>query len=94
MRGPLDEPDLDHNLRLHPMRPQTWQTNGLCERRFRNFHFVELLAEFEQQLRVEPGSDLSSEDKLVIFVMSNEQRAKTNTFPLWIGETTDYEILR
>src|SRR6185503_20065935 len=94
VRGPLNETDMDHDLGFHPVGTQTRQTFGFRERRLWNFDLVEPGAEIQKQFRVEAGSDLARENEVVVLVMTDEERAKTDSLSLRISETADEKILR
>jgi hypothetical protein len=68
---------------------QAWQTDCLCDWRLLYFEFVQLRAQIEQQLCIESGSDLPREDEVVVFVIPNQQRAKSYSLALRIRETTE-----
>src|SRR6185369_2896381 len=46
------------------------------------------------QFRVEAGSNLARENEVAVFVMTDEERAETDSLPLRIRETADEKILR
>ena len=94
MRGPLDETDLDHDLRLNPVRAQTRQAGPFCERRFRNLELVQLRAQIEQQFGIESGSDSAGENEITVFVMTDEKRTESNALALRIRKTTDDKLRR
>ena len=64
--GPLDEADLDDDLRTDPVSAQTRQTDRFGKGRLRYFERVELLAELKQQLSIEAGADLAGENELIL----------------------------
>ena len=93
MDRPFNKADIYYDLRLDPVLPHTRQTDGSREWRFWYLEFVESLAQIEQQFRIESRSDLSREDEVVAFVVSNQQCAETHSFALRIRKTTDEKIL-
>src|SRR5262245_25076517 len=92
--GPLDKPDLDHDLWFYPVRAQPWQANGFGKRWFRNLELVQLGAQFEQQFGIESGTELSCENEITVFVITDQQRAETYTLTLRIRETAHQESFR
>src|SRR5690349_3766632 len=93
MAGPLNESDLDDDLGADPMRAETRQADGFGEGRLRYFERVELLAKLTQQLRVEAGADPARENEIIAVVIADQQGAEADALSLWIGETTDDELL-
>src|SRR5215216_4938210 len=94
MYGPLNESNLHGDLRLYPVRAQSRQTFGYSEWRFWNFEFVELFAQIQEQFRIESSSDLSRENEVVTFVITNQQRAQADALALRIRKAADQKILR
>src|SRR5688572_321511 len=76
VNGPLDEGDLDNDVRLHPVGAETRQSCSGGERRLRDLEPVEACSQLEQQSCVEPGADLSGEDEVLSLVVADEQGAK------------------
>src|SRR5215216_5303026 len=94
VHGPFDKPNLHLDLRLYPVCSHTRQTNRTRERWFLDLECVELRAQIQQQLRVESSPNLSSKNQIVIFEITNEQRAQTNSLALRIRKPTHEKILR
>jgi len=94
VHGPFDKPDLHLDLRLYPVCSHARQTNCTRERRFLDLQLVELRTKIQQQLRVESSSNLSSKNEIVVFEITNEKRAQTDSLALRICKSTDKKILR
>jgi hypothetical protein len=92
--GPLDETDVDRDLWFDPVRAQSRQAFGFGECWFGNFELVQLRAQIEQQFSVESSSDLSRENEIAVFVITNQQRAQADPLTLRICKTTDKKVLR
>src|SRR5690349_2146900 len=95
--GPLDERDLDGDLRTREVRAAR-QAHRASERRRRDGERVEALAQREQPAGVEPGADLPGEPQLARGVMPysvpDQQRAEALARALRIGPAADHELLR
>jgi hypothetical protein len=52
-----------------------------------------LCAQIEQKLRIEAGADFAGEDKVVPFVITNQESAQACAFALRFGEAADHELL-
>ena len=92
--GPFDKANLDADPWLDPMRAQSRQPFRFGEWCFGNFDLVQLRAKIEQQFSVKPGSDLSRENEIAVFVITNEERAQADALALRIRKTTNNEVLR
>src|SRR5689334_8705402 len=62
---PFDEGHLHHDLRSHPMCPQTRQPLSCREGWRRDFEPIQARPQIEQQFGVEPGANLAREDQIV-----------------------------
>src|SRR5215467_733508 len=92
MHGPLDEPDLNDDLRTHPVS-LAGKAFRFRERRLVDGDGVEPLSQVEQELCVEARADLAGEDEVAIMVIPDEKRAETHARALRIGESADDELL-
>src|SRR5437899_4980510 len=93
VRRPLDEPDLDDDLRPNPVSSNARQALPTGERCRGDFKRVQAFAQIPQQLRIEPGSNFAREQQVVTPEMTDEQCAETNSRALRIGETAHDEFL-
>src|SRR5688572_5743230 len=91
--GPLEKGNLHHDLGLYPVSPDPRQAGCFREGSFGDLDRVQSPAQLEQQLRIEPRADFSREHEIVSFVVANEQRAEPDTSALWLGKSTDDELL-
>src|SRR4051812_16556989 len=94
MLRPFNERDLNDDLRLHPVRANARQSSPLGERSLVDFGAIELRTQLVQHLCIEARSHLSGENKVVAFVVSDQQRAKSSARAEWVGEAADDELLR
>src|SRR6185369_2255928 len=94
MCGPFDKTDFDDDLRFDPVRAQSRETDGFGERRFRNLEVVQLCAQIKQQLRIKTGANPARKNELAVFIMTDEQRAESNTLALRISKTADDKVVR
>src|SRR5688500_9136409 len=94
MCRPLDEGNLDDDLRPHPVRANPGQPDRFRERCRGNLQRVEALAEVEQKPGIEARADLARKDEVVIVVVADEQGAEALASALWIGKAADDELLR
>ena len=75
MHRPLDESHLDHDPRLHPVRPKARQANALRKGRLRDLDRIEAGTQIAEEPRIEAGADLAGEDEIRF-------RGTRNTFAL------------
>src|SRR5438034_6703542 len=94
MHRPFNEADVHNNLRTHPMCPQARQPDSFGKWWLRYLQMVQLCAQIQKQFGVEAGADLSGEDEVVSFKVTNQKRPEANTLALRIGEPTHNEFLR
>src|SRR5215213_5332601 len=93
VHSPLDECDLDDNLRFYPVRTQARQTDRPGKRTLRNLERAEPCAEVQQHLRIEAGADLAGEHEIVAIEIPHEQRSKPDASALGVCEPADHELL-
>jgi hypothetical protein len=70
--GPLDECDLDDELRTNPVRPDTRQAGRFREWTGGDFDGVHARAQIQQLLRIESGSHLTREYEVVAFKVAEQ----------------------
>src|SRR5438034_10108645 len=89
---PLNKTYLHDDLWADPMSANAGQTDGGGERGLRNLDLIELRSEVEQQCGIKAGANLACEYKILVSVIADEQRAKTDPLSLRIGESTDNKL--
>src|SRR5262245_35442719 len=92
--GPLDESDLNHDLRLDPVSADFRDSGSFGEGGFRDLERVPPGPQLLQESGIEAGSDLPREDEIVLVEVAEEQRAQSGTRALRIGKAADHELLR
>src|SRR5215204_2849324 len=91
---PLNKTNLDHDLRLDPVSTHTGQADCFCKRRFQCLKLVELRSKIEKKFCIESSPNLSCKNEVVVFEVTNQQCAESDTLPLRISKTTHDKFLR
>ena len=91
--GPLNEADLDDDLRADPVSAYAREADGFGEGRLLDLDAIELGAQVVQEFRIKAGADLAGENEIIAVVVANQQGAQADALALRIGEAADYELL-